>query len=66
MLLYLILRSCSSKIFSVFRCDHFYYGEGVDEQRRYLAADLSIDCGYPTNTPFYSIMTAYAFLMIIV
>ena len=36
------------------------------EYKRLLAMDLSMECGWPDNTPKYSAMIAYAIIMMFV
>ena len=66
LLTFVVLPGCSTKIFATFKCNDYYFGESDHEKERYLAMDLSVPCGYPSNTEKYTIMQVYAFIMILI
>merc|ERR1712196_697544 len=66
-LTYLVLPVVSRKTFSVFRCDAYDYGSGVE--RRFLAVDQQIECfddAFGDHDHTYGWLTVYAVLSIII
>ena len=51
-----------------FKCNEYdaIYEEGQVEIERLLAMDLSVECGWPDDTPKYSAMIFYAVAMVFV